>query len=142
MRPSSRSASTRDSYRGPQAVVAAYTPERAAEVTGVPADDIVAPPGSTARPARATILYSMGITQHTPGTDNVNDRGQPGHADRQRRPRGHRRQSPARPEQCPGRLRHGGLPNVYPGYQKVTDRSGAALNSSRPGDVTAAPGRA
>jgi len=51
--------------------VAAYTPERAQAITGVPADDIRAVARMYAGAERASIIYSMGITQHTTGTDNV-----------------------------------------------------------------------
>jgi formate dehydrogenase major subunit len=60
----------------------------------------------TPRPVRSAILYTMGITQHTTGVDNVlscanlamlTGNWQAGHGG----------QPPARPEQRPGRLRHG-----------------------------------
>ncbi|MFW6107818.1 MAG: molybdopterin-dependent oxidoreductase, partial [bacterium] len=47
------------------------TPEAAAMVTGVPADDIRRAARLFAAADRASIVYSMGITQHTTGTDNV-----------------------------------------------------------------------
>lgn len=48
-----------------------FTPEKAAEITGVPADDIIRAARAYASSPASTILYSMGITQHTTGTDNV-----------------------------------------------------------------------
>ncbi len=48
-----------------------FTPEKAAEITGVPADDIVRAARAYAISPASTILYSMGITQHSTGTDNV-----------------------------------------------------------------------
>ncbi|MBI4698449.1 MAG: formate dehydrogenase subunit alpha [Nitrospirae bacterium] len=48
-----------------------YTPEYAEKITGVPAQDIIKAAmlyGTAKRPA---IYYTMGITQHTHGTDNV-----------------------------------------------------------------------
>jgi formate dehydrogenase major subunit len=48
-----------------------FNPERAAEITGVPADDIIRAARAYASSPASTILYSMGITQHTTGTDNV-----------------------------------------------------------------------
>lgn len=50
---------------------AEYTPERVADVTGVPASDIVRAARSYAISPASVILYSMGITQHTTGTENV-----------------------------------------------------------------------
>ncbi len=48
-----------------------YTPEKVAEITGVPAGDIVRAARAYAISPASSILYSMGITQHTTGTDNV-----------------------------------------------------------------------
>ncbi len=51
--------------------VAEYSPERAAELTGVPAADIIEAARMFARERRGAVLYSMGITQHSKGVDNV-----------------------------------------------------------------------
>jgi len=51
--------------------VAKYTPEYVSEITGVPADKIREVARSYARAKAATILYTMGLTQHTCGTHNV-----------------------------------------------------------------------
>lgn len=48
-----------------------FTPEKAAEITGVPAEEIIRAARTYASSPASTILYSMGITQHTTGTDNV-----------------------------------------------------------------------
>jgi formate dehydrogenase major subunit len=48
-----------------------FTPEKAAEITGVPAGEIVRAARAYASSPASSILYSMGITQHTTGTDNV-----------------------------------------------------------------------
>ena len=69
----------------------------------------------------ASIVYSMGITQHTTGTDNVlslanlammtGNIGRPGAG-----------VNPLRGQNnVQGACDLGGLPNVYPGYQKVTE---------------------
>ena len=52
-------------------VVAQWTPERVEEVAGIPADDMRAAARMYAQNKPAAILYAMGITQHTTGTDNV-----------------------------------------------------------------------
>ncbi len=52
-------------------VVRNYIPERAAEICGVKAEDIRAAARLYAKADRASIIYCMGITQHTTGTDNV-----------------------------------------------------------------------
>jgi formate dehydrogenase alpha subunit len=51
--------------------VRSYTPERAEAITGVPATLIERAARVYAGAGRATILYAMGITQHTTGHDNV-----------------------------------------------------------------------
>ena len=51
--------------------VAKYTPEYVEEITGVPAADIETAARMYAGADAAAILYAMGITQHTVGTDNV-----------------------------------------------------------------------
>jgi formate dehydrogenase alpha subunit len=48
-----------------------YPPERAAEITGVPAEEIRRAARIFGQAERAAIIYAMGITQHTTGTDNV-----------------------------------------------------------------------
>ncbi|GAG44854.1 unnamed protein product, partial [marine sediment metagenome] len=48
-----------------------YTPQLGEKITGVPADDIVRAARIYAAAPAASIVYSMGITQHTTGTDNV-----------------------------------------------------------------------
>ncbi len=48
-----------------------YTPEYVEDITGIAADDIRKVARLYANALRAMILYTMGITQHTSGTDNV-----------------------------------------------------------------------
>ncbi len=52
-------------------VVKAYTPERAAQLCGVKAEDIVAAARLYAKADKASIIYCMGITQHSNGVGNV-----------------------------------------------------------------------
>ena len=84
-----------------------FRPGFVEKTTGVPKDKIVEAARMYATTKPASILYTMGITQHTHGTDNVHADRQPGDADRQYRQAVHGRQSAARPEQRAGRLRHG-----------------------------------
>ena len=97
------------------------TPEHAAAITGVPADQIRAAARMYAAAERASIIYSMGITQHTTGTDNVlalanlamltGSIGRPSTG-----------VNPLRGQNnVQGACDLGALPNVYPGYQKVDD---------------------
>ena len=51
--------------------LAAYPPSRVAQITGVPAAQIVAAARAFATASAATLVYCMGITQHTTGSGNV-----------------------------------------------------------------------
>jgi formate dehydrogenase alpha subunit len=98
-----------------------YTPERVAEITGVPAEDIVRAARLMAEHRPGALLYAMGITQHTVGTSNVMScanlqmlLGNMGVAGGGVNPlRGQ--------NNVQGACDMGGLPNVYSGYQKVVD---------------------
>jgi formate dehydrogenase major subunit len=60
--------------RGFEALAASvkdYPPEKVEEITGVAARDIVRAARAYAISPASSILYSMGITQHSTGTDNV-----------------------------------------------------------------------
>ena len=52
-------------------VVEKYTPAYAEKITGVPAEDIKTAARIYAQAGKASLLYTMGITQHTTGVDNV-----------------------------------------------------------------------
>ena len=54
-----------------QAAMAEYTPEVASQITGVPAEAIVQAARIYAAGPNSAIFYTMGITQHINGTDNV-----------------------------------------------------------------------
>ena len=101
-------------------VVKEYTPKKVEEITGIPADDLRQAARMYAENKPAAILYAMGITQHTTGTDNVKscanlamltgNMGIPGGG-----------VNPLRGQNnVQGACDLGGLPNVYPGYQNVT----------------------
>jgi len=93
----------------------------AAEVTGVPTDRIRQAARVYARAERASIVYSMGITQHTTGTDNVlslaNLAMLTGNVGRKSTG-----VNPLRGQNnVQGACDLGALPDVYSGYQKVND---------------------
>ncbi len=98
-----------------------YTPEMAASITGVPADDIRLAARLYASAPTAAVVYSMGITQHVTGTDNVLAlanlamvTGNVGKAGAGVNPlRGQ--------NNVQGACDLGALPNVYSGYQAVAD---------------------
>ncbi len=54
-----------------KAAIQKYTPEKVQEITGVPADDIRRAARLYAGAESAAILYTMGITQFTKGTNSV-----------------------------------------------------------------------
>ncbi len=52
-------------------IVARYTPEEAEKVTGVPAEAIRVTAREYASEPQAAIFYTLGITEHACGVDNV-----------------------------------------------------------------------
>lgn len=58
-------------FEGVRAGVQAYTPEKAAKVTGVPAEKIRRAAELYARGPNTSTLWAMGLTQHANGTDIV-----------------------------------------------------------------------
>ena len=96
-----------------------YTLDMAEEITGVPKADIAKAARLFANAERAAILYGMGITQHTTGTDNVKSLANllmlTGNIGREGTGF-----SPLRGQNnVQGACDMGALPNVYPGYQRV-----------------------
>jgi formate dehydrogenase major subunit/formate dehydrogenase alpha subunit len=102
-----------------RANIAQFTPEAAAAITGVPKDDIVKAARLYANGKRAGVYYTMGITQHAHGTDNVFSianlaliTGNLGKASSGVNPlRGQ--------NNVQGSTDMGCVPNLYPGYQRV-----------------------
>jgi formate dehydrogenase major subunit len=97
-----------------------FTPEVASEITGIKADDIVRMAEYYAKAKNGSIIYCMGITQHTTGVDNVKSLANLamlcGHIGRPSTG-----VNPLRGQNnVQGACDMGGLPNVYPGYQPVT----------------------
>ena len=123
-----------------KAKVSEYPPERAAEITGVRAGQIVEAARLLADQRPGALLYAMGITQHTTGHQNVlacanlqmllGNMGVPGGG-----------VNPLRGQNnVQGACDMGCLPNVYPGYQAVTDEQvqrnfGEAWGVSLPSEV-------
>jgi len=96
-----------------------YTPEKVEKITGVPKEDIIKVARMFGKSDRAGIFYTMGITQHVCGTDNVGAianlamltgaLGKP-----------HAGVNPLRGQNnVQGACDSGALPNTYPGYQPV-----------------------
>ena len=100
--------------------VKSYTPETVERITGIPAEDLVTAARMYAQADRAAIVYAMGITQHTVGTENVlscanlamltGNVGKPGSG-----------VNPLRGQNnVQGACDVGCLVNVYPSYQAVS----------------------
>ena len=60
-----------EGFEAMKEAVAKYTPDHVKEITGIPADDLRTAARIYAEANSASILYAMGITQHSHGTDNV-----------------------------------------------------------------------
>ncbi len=98
-----------------------FTPDYVEQITGIPANELIEAARMYAAAERGCILYCMGITQHTTGTDNVKslanlamlcgNLGIEGGG-----------VNPLRGQNnVQGACDMGGLPDVYSGYQKVID---------------------
>ena len=104
-------------------VVKKYTPEYVEDITRIPKDTLIDAARAYAKAERASIVYSMGITQHTTGVDNVSSSanlamltGNVGKASTGVDPlRGQ--------NNVQGACDVGALPNVYSGYQSVADET-------------------
>ena len=110
-----------ENYEQLKRVVSGYPPAAAADICGIPPQEIIDVARMFAAAEKAMIVYSMGITQHTHGVDNVKscanlamltgNVGRPGTG-----------VNPLRGQNnVQGACDMGALPNVYSGYQKVTD---------------------
>ena len=104
-----------------KAMVQKYPPDVVEKISGIPAQQLIDAARLYAGANAGAILYCMGITQHTTGTDNVKslanlamlcgNLGIPGGG-----------VNPLRGQNnVQGACDMGGLPNVYTGYQPVTD---------------------
>ena len=110
-----------ENVEGLKKVIEQYPPEKVSEITGIPAADLEKAAEYYAKAGHASILYTMGITQHTTGVDNVKSlanlamlTGNLGKESAGVNPlRGQ--------NNVQGACDMGGLPNVYTGYQAVTD---------------------
>ncbi len=108
-----------EGYEEFKKVIEEYTPERVEKITGIKKEDLIEAARLFGKAKNASIVFAMGITQHTTGTDNVLSianlsmlTGNVGKAFAGVNPlRGQ--------NNVQGAGDMGALPNVYPGYQKV-----------------------
>jgi len=111
-----------ENFEAMRAVIEKYPPQKVSEITGIAVADLERAAEYYSSAERATILYAMGITQHTTGVDNVKSlanlamlTGNLGKESTGVNPlRGQ--------NNVQGACDMGALPNVYPGYQAVTDQ--------------------
>ncbi len=100
-----------------------YTPEKVEEITSIPKETLIEAARIYAGAPKAMIVYSMGITQHTTGVDNVKSLANLAMLT------GHvglccTGVNPLRGQNnVQGACDLGALANVYSGYQKVTDEA-------------------
>jgi len=98
-----------------------YTPDLVARVTGVSEEQLYQAAEIYGKAESAQIFYTLGITEHTFGTDNVMSLANlamlTGNIGKE-----NSGVNPLRGQNnVQGACDMGALPNVYPGYQKVTD---------------------
>ncbi|CAL9657450.1 Putative formate dehydrogenase [Streptomyces sp. enrichment culture] len=99
-----------------------YPPDRVAEITGVPAADLIAAARLYGLARRPAIVYGLGVTEHLHGTDGVRSlanlailRGAVG------TDRGYGVNPLRGQNNVQGASDMGALPDLLPGYGKVTD---------------------
>ncbi|KAF0647355.1 hypothetical protein K701_23835 [Streptomyces fradiae ATCC 10745 = DSM 40063] len=109
-------------------LLAGYPPERVQDITGVPAGDVVAAARLYGRAERPAIVYGLGVTEHRHGTDGVRTlanlailRGAVG------TDRGYGVNPLRGQNNVQGASDMGALPDVLPGYAKVSDPSARAV---------------
>lgn len=110
-----------ENFAAVKEAVAPYTPEKVEKISGIPAADLLAAARLYAQAERGSILYTMGVTQHTTGTEGVmavanlamatGNLGKEGTG-----------VNPLRGQNnVQGACDMGALPVFYTGYQAVTD---------------------
>lgn len=115
-----------EGFQDLETTLAQYPPALAAEITGVPVDQLHQAAEIIARNKPMAVFWAMGITQHTTGVFNVlslgnlqmllGNMGVPGGG-----------VNPLRGQNnVQGACDMGALPNVFPGYQAVTDEKARA----------------
>ena len=110
-----------ENFEALKETVAKYTPEYAEKICGVPAAEIADAARMYARARAGSIVYCMGITQHTVGTDNVKTLGNLAMLCGNVGILGGGVNPLRGQNNVQGACDMGGLPNVFSGYQPVTD---------------------
>jgi formate dehydrogenase major subunit len=108
-----------ENFAAMQAVVETYTPDYVESITGIPAEQLIAAARTYAKAPAGSILYCMGITQHTTGTDNVKSLANLAMLCGNMGIRGGGVNPLRGQNNVQGACDMGGLPNVLTGYQTV-----------------------
>jgi len=103
--------------------VSAYSPERAAEITGLPAEEIARAAQAYATSKASSIVYSMGIARHSSGTETVKNLANLAMLTGQIGRPGTGVISLRRQDNAQGACDMGTMPNMYPGYQPVANEA-------------------
>ena len=104
-------------------VVEKYKPDYVEQITGIPARDLTEAARMYAKAERGSILYCMGITQHTTGTDNVKSLANLAMVCGHMGIEGGGVNPLRGQNNVQGACDMGGLPNVFTAYQAVTDEA-------------------
>lgn len=104
-----------------QKTVEKFSPDTVEKITGIPARELIDAARLYAKAERASILYCMGITQHTTGTDNVKSLANLAMLCGNIGIKGGGVNPLRGQNNVQGACDMGGLPDVYSGYQKVID---------------------
>lgn len=99
-----------------------YPPEYVERITGVPSEKISEAARLYAKANRASIIYSVGITQNTTGTDNMVSLANLAIMTGNIGKKGTGVNLLTSRNNAQGACDVGALPDVFPGYQRVTDR--------------------
>ncbi len=103
-------------------IVEKFTPDFVESITGILSEDIIAAAKMYAGAEKGCILYCMGITQHTTGTDNVKSLANLAMLCGNLGIRGGGVNPLRGQNNVQGACDMGGLPNVFTGYQPVTNK--------------------
>ncbi|MGE5636582.1 MAG: formate dehydrogenase subunit alpha [Nocardioidaceae bacterium] len=111
-----------DGFDELQELLADYTPDRVEEISGVPAADLVRAARLYGQAARPGIVYGLGITEHSHGTDGVRTLSNLAILTGKVGTEGGSGVNPLRGQNnVQGASDIGSLPDLLPGYQKVVD---------------------
>ena len=127
-----------ENFEAMKAIVEKYTPEHVAAITGIPAQQLIEAARLYANAPAGSILYCMGITQHTTGTDNVKSLANLAMLCGNLGIRGGGVNPLRGQNNVQGACDLGGLPNVLSGYQSV-DNLDAIKKMERAWNVTGLP---